>query len=506
LGMLQPEGEPDGARVAARALGELPASAARAEGLRLAMMRRHEPGTHGYRMSASILSAWGESPEALQVALDELQHPDASLQDVAVAARHHPELRRKLRDLMCPLTVSLRRRYYQLRFESGLGLTQPDQRFEADPMAAAAAASAWVLAAEPSQREEIVATCVQDLRAPYGPQNPRSQAGLCGLLELDALEHFAEQHIGDRLLQIDVIGFPSPNWWITSRLAAKFETALAAVPDLPGRLRMLGDDPHSFWAAMAPFAASRDSSLRRALLEYIRDAGIRGEPELLRFLAAVRPRSDELLQHLLDSVHTDVIDRSPSRDLLLTGCDVLAENFAGNESALDQLLERFGPPVSEGNLLALASIWPDHPKTLETFARAKGRVRLSHDVGARIALLFSPPAQAIDAFDQWLRYGETQGRLIAPPTIATLRRLARDPGFTAELRRAVLGSDQPSLLASGARLLAASGNLDPDATTSLWDRCRTALDGSQAYVLALDVLAGRVRPLGWSLRGALSRS
>jgi len=91
------------------------------------------------------------------------------------------------------------------------------------------------------------------------------------------------------------------------------------------------EDVHGSRDAIAPFAATHPAA-REACLAFVGERGTGGRPNLLRFLAAARPASDELLQALLAAVDGAIVDRSFARDALLISADLLAEHFGSRTS------------------------------------------------------------------------------------------------------------------------------------------------------------------------------
>jgi hypothetical protein len=323
-------------------------------------------------------------------------------------------------------------------------------------------------------------------------------------MELDALDRFVGLTWGeDQILSVDAFAPMGTNWWIASRLAEKYETAAAAVPDLPQRLHLMGDSDNQFWSAVAPFAA-RDP-LRAAVLQWVRTNGLQGEPELLRFLARTRPRSDELLNALLSQLPGFISDRSPDRTLRLDTADILAEQFFGDDAAFSRVQAQIEGRLDEGGLLAMSAAWPTRAVTQKLFQAARQQeMRVSHDGLVRIRLAIAPAMEAVHGLRQWLDYGAFQGWLAKPPAAVLLRRAASDSDFRDALVTELRPDGHPSLLCTGITLLGATGHLVGDVRDMAEGLVTGAFRGSHADVLGMDVLGGRVRPLAWCLHEALN--
>ncbi len=478
----------------------------RAEAFEVGWGRRHEPQEFGDSI-AEVLLTFGEEPRVRALALERLGSPDATLQlrAISLAGRHFAEVREAVRRIAVPLPVELRRRLTQRLFErehGGAGITAA-WRLECDGMAAAAAASSTATAVSPPGRTALVEEAVDALHARKLDREVQGQAGFCALLELGEVARFAEQRFGhDPNLALWIeFGVFKRNWWMAARVAARFEAVRAALGDEMPRRFHDDRDGHMFWAMLAPFAVQRPV-LRDTVLAFIREHGTAGSPELLRFLAAVRPRSRELADALIGAATGTVVDRTDARTTLLLAAELLAQHFAGDAEVLAALL-REGRPT-EGELLALAMGWHRTAEARARFDAAhRDRLPLSLDVGVRVNLLVGGSDAALEALCSWLPAGEGQGWLVAPPTTAALRRTVRDARFAEALRRRLRDGGTPSEVGSGARLLAAAGRLDRETRAVLEERCAAALTGDDTDLIGLDMVAEELRPLGWILWDAL---
>lgn len=187
---------------------------------------------------------------------------------------------------------------------------------------------------------------------------------------------------------------------------------------------------------------------------------------------------------------------------MLLSAQLLAQHFENDPEVLDRLLAE--NPSSEGALLALAMGWRQAPAAVErlrqVFAAGMG---FSRDVHVRLALIGLPVDSALQALCSWLPEGEGQDWLVAPPTTAALIRTTLDPEFARALRARVLENRSPSEVGSGAKLLAAAGQMDPDLRVILEQRAADALAGSDTDVIGLDIFEEALQPLGWMLWDAL---
>jgi hypothetical protein len=495
------------AAAALAALARRDDPAVRAEAFEIGWGRRHERPAFGAEVADVLLAYFGEEPRVPDLALERLDSPDAQLglRAIAQAGRHHAEVREALRRIAIPLPVELRRRLTQRLFERDRrdpSLTA-NWRLERDGMAAAAAASATAAAIPAPRRGNLVEEAVDALHARRLDREVEGQAGLCALLELGEIARFAEQSFGhdpNQPLWVE-FGVFRRNWWMAARVAAHFEDVRAALgEDMPQRFHVEREG-RGFWSTLAPFAM-QTPVLRDAVLAFIREHGTASSPELLRFLAAARPRSRELADALVAATKGAVLDRSDARTALLLAAELLGQHFAGDAEVLAAL--RQDSHSTEGELLALAMGWRRTPEARAAFdAASRDRLPLSRDVAVRLHLLIADSDEALEALCSWLREGEGQSWLVAPPTTAALRRTAGDARFAEALRRRIKDGAAASEVGSGARLLAAAGRLDRETRGALEARCAAALTGPDTELIGLDMIAEELRPLGWILWDAL---
>lgn len=481
----------------------------RRRALEVGLRRRSERPSSGPLVVDVLLSRYAEHPEVLDVATDELQTPGANLRAVALAAQHYPTLRVQLREMAVPLSVDLRRRLTQRLFEVRPAVATDSLaaswRLESDGMAAAAAGSARAALVAPADLRAVSAEAIVALHARKLDREAEGQAGLCVLLELGGASDFADQRFGhapDAQLWIE-FGPLRPNWWMASRVAAHFCELQSVFGNQLLSAFNADRHPHGFWSALAPFAAELPD-LRAATLEFVRQHGAGSYPELLRFLAAVRPGSRELADALLDAVTATVIDRSQSRTALLLAAEMLAAQFSTDDQTLEALCERAGQLPVEGQLLALAVGWRRDPRARKVFEQARRvPVVLSTDVWVRLQLMLAGYEEALDALSRWLTYGEGQSWLVAPPTSIALKRTAGDAHFAERLAERVRTTERPSEKGSGARLLASAGRLDSATSSALAGACEDSMAGSEADLIGLDIFAEELRPLAWTLWDAV---
>jgi len=428
---------------------------------------------------------------------------------LAQGARLSARLRGVLFEQLVPLSRTLRRRLAQRVFE-GAGDEPARQlmatwRLERDPSVSATAASAFA-AHRADPPVELMQEALAALHAPMARRDGERQAGLAALIELRELGQFATQRTrfdNSRGLSIGVADALESNWWLASRLASRWDQVQVALGD--SAIERLTDmsDLHGSWDAIAPFAAAHPAA-RKACLAFIRKQGTGGRPNLLRFLATARPRSDELMQALLEAVDGSITDRSFGRDTLLISADLLAEQFGSRGEPPGPLLERIGNWPSPGICLALATGWPHSEQLPGALDRLyQGSSIPPIDLNVRLHLAVAPAAQAAQVLADWLAYTAQQAPLNPPLPSILIRRVAQDDEFAHHLANEVVDGADATRLATYARVLSAAGRLQGTARSAARSACEEALEGTRVQAMAFDLLASESRPLGLALLEAL---
>jgi hypothetical protein len=329
--------------------------------------------------------------------------------------------------------------------------------------------------------------------------------GLAILIELGALDRFAEERSrwgAEDLLALDVNSYHDPDWSLGAVLASHWGELERALGDPAKRLGR--SEREGVWEIIAPFAASHPDA-RRACLEFVREHGAGEGPGLLGFLADARPRSRELLDALVGAVDGTVENRSPMRDALLVGSELLAEHFGGRREPPPELTGRIDPAPSAGILLSLALGWPGSEATRRAIAAHNAAPRrLPIDVDWRLHVALSAAPEAQRAIDSYLGYAAGQGHLIPPPPRVLERRTAGDEELAGRLVATIVAGDPtPGQLATYGRLLSGAGHLEGEVREAVEERCEAALHGDDVDVMAFDLLAAEIRPLGIALSEAL---
>jgi hypothetical protein len=458
----------------------------------------------------TLISHYSDLPRGEKLALSHLDDGGVPLSVLVQAARSQPSLHKPVFDRLVPLPQALRRRLAE-RLGRGAGTSEGARqtvagwRAEVSSAVASAAASADARRSSEQDKKGLIDTAIESLHSLRLPPQHDSYPGLAALIEYHAIDRFATERArwGDRdLLKLDLHAHYEPDWSLASLLAAHWGEIEASLGE-PGE-RLTRIDSHGAWELIAPFAAAHPQA-RQACLQYVREHGTGGRPNLIAFLADARPRSKELLSALVDAVDGTISDRSPMRDSMLLGSELMAKHFGGADNPPPALLARIDDYPSPGVLLCLALGWRRSNAAHEAIERHNSRPRpIPIDIEWRLSIALSSATDAEEAIAQYIEYASGQGRFVPPLPEILGRRLAADDEF-AHLMSAVVSEEgcSPGKLASYSRLLSSSGRLDRDIRDLLEQRCERALEDEDTDIVAFDLVARENRPLGLALNDAL---
>src|SRR5262249_42637463 len=103
--------------------------------------------------------------------------------------------------------------------------------------------------------------------------------------------------------------------------------------------------------------------LREEIVDFLESCPERtAAPNLLRFLARTKPRSQLLLEYCLGTLRVGQDGLDVSGPIGEIASALLGEHFTGNPRALEQVLTgRAGMSLYSRTVLALTEGWPDHP-------------------------------------------------------------------------------------------------------------------------------------------------
>ena len=460
----------------------------------------------------ALIEHFARDPRVRPLVTAAYQGETATIAAVARAYADDPEIRALVRRRATPLPAHLRT-LVATRLGEGAGDAAYAVELldgfldDADGTAAAAAGQAWVRRRRETDNpdeEKAVARAERGLHAQGPSHESTQQAALAVLFELGRLDVFAaatEQNRPEEAISVALTDYFQPNLVLARIVVEHWDKAERALGQLPAQ-RLTGFlIEMAFWNVISLFA-DQSPTARGATLSYTKTSKY-VTANLLRFFAAAHPRSDALFELCLRAVRGVIVDSSPSRDLIVTGAQLLGEHFGDDPRARERIVAAELPGTSL--VLTLAEGWPESDELhaiVEELEQTQTLPPLEVLVRARMAaapseLAYQTLRRLIERIEQNPLREEYGIDVIA-------KRIQRDPELATRLENTLAsGEARPSELASFPRLLASSGQLSDQARTGCEELLSRAIEGDLTHIVALDLVAGERRPLAFALLDAL---
>ena len=252
------------------------------------------------------------------------------------------------------------------------------------------------------------------------------------------------------------------------------------------------DDP---WRHFLVFA-DEYNSVREEAVERIRSSGeVPSCVEVLDFLGRVQPKGKLLLDCCLACVRGQAV----GWDVVHKAAELLGRDFAGDNDALQKLLEGSGPDwLPLPTVFALCEGWPDSQRFSD---QCKRFVRYRFDVGweFRIALRCAcgTSDQVLRELIKILRWKYVPHLRFVYERFSwlLLKRVKRDEPLQSLLTAKLRAAPTPNEKCTISRLLGSACGVDSDLRTWCLQEVEKQLGGSQLPEVGLDLLDGSVRPV-----------
>ncbi|EJU10119.1 hypothetical protein LH128_25573 [Sphingomonas sp. LH128] len=457
--------------------------------------------------SYPLYRSFSRHPQVRGLAIRQCGEPVAPLGAIAAGYGDDPEIRAILLRAAVPLPAELRSQLIEVAATAGSGtcletiLSNGMAESDADLRVRMVSAhhQRWH---EPQQVAADRAALLEAALIVSSDLEMRRGAALAGLVHTGGLTQLAGLIEGGKPLRLEIGGFlrkmPTLERLICERLA-DFEDAFGE--SLPERL----DAKVSGLSLPTILTRAPNSSpeARKALIAFAENDKLPRTPGALRALAAVRPRSELLLQRCWD-----VLDRSQhdNRWALYNGevALLLRDQFPDAANVREGIIERFERAPHE------------HAIVLAIYAPGTGLIpvpRISEHLGREFgdwatAIHASASQAPIDQFCQIMdamltRRWRSEFDCQHIVNVAILERFRKDP----EAERCVLdrlnASVHPSISGSAARYLAAAGKLAGPVQDPIKSLLQTLASSQSIPVAGLDAQAGEWRTLRVTLLDAL---
>jgi len=257
------------------------------------------------------------------------------------------------------------------------------------------------------------------------------------------------------------------------------------------------ENPSEFWGAMA-IVAVRNPRLQVELLDVVSsNPQFATIPEVLKSLAAARPKSAALIEHCIAAL--DSGDSWNWVERIETAARILAHDFEGDEAILERLL-RNQPPggLFSSRVIPLCLGWPEAPILERVYTESKSNPGLYQAASFYLSYTKAPSNEFLNILGEDLSEAcddRFYARFVVHPVLA---RLKRDDALAASLPKAIEDTVNANLKATVPRLLAETRGVDE--SLSNWCRAEIARQTrSMSPEFGYDLLARGIRSVTHSL-------
>jgi hypothetical protein len=321
----------------------------------------------------TLIEGFHRDPRVRQVAKESLESEFPPYSPIVRVYGNDAELRAMLRKRLSPLPDRLR-----LFIAQHLPAECPDQAFSIgllslygrekdEAVKCQASLSYWHLLKERGEvTGEMRERLARDIVCYGFEHQEQRQAAFCGLAtlgELDLMESARETSGEDRICAISLMVSSRANVPLL-RCSVEHWSEIRATfgEEACMRLNHRSNDWNGLWDQLSPHADAFPA-VREQILAFLESRPKRAaSPNLLRFLARTRQKSELLLEYCLGTLHVGQDGIDVGGVMGEVASSLLGEHFAGNARALDQVLAgRAGECFYGRTVLALTEGWPDHP-------------------------------------------------------------------------------------------------------------------------------------------------
>jgi hypothetical protein len=460
----------------------------------------------GWDILGYLIRLAPEDDRVRSLALDSLRQREPPWFSLAQTYGGDEEIRGRLIEHAAPLSTQNRSRGWQAlaplaERQTSVASMAASYPVEFDAPTATTMARAWARSAGTGeQRETMVDAAVAELHGGAPSWEGHAQAGLAVLLELERLDAYsrAEPFGEEKRFTVPLADYLNLNVEIASSVVDHWDEIVEEFGmDYASVFRGLGkDSDEDFWEAIAP-VADRNPKSRAALLEQLRERKSLSGTEL-SFLARTQPRTPGLLERCMQALGGESQRLS---DPGLIACEILAEQFSGDDELGERLLTEFEQTHSQLAFVALAEGWTSGPfRRALQHANDRG-FKMPYELIWRVHICHPDPQTAISGIDGFIEHGwRSDSWLVDAPVRLISKRLSGDPKVAAKACEKLTASDAaPSDSATYSRLLSKSIGVSEEIRGLLEDR-RLGASGRE---IGVDIVAGARRPVAHAIGDAL---
>ena len=460
----------------------------------------------GWDLLGYLIRLNPEDNRVRSLALDSLRQREPPWFSLAQAYGKDEEIRHRLIEHGAPLSNQNRSRGWQAlaplaERQTSVASMAASYPVESDGPTATTMARAWARSAgTEEQRERMVDAAVTELRGGGPRWEGHAQAGLAVLLELQRLDAYSrvEPFGKEKRFTVPITDYLNSNVEIASTIVDHWDEVIEEFgADYASVFRGLGkDSDEDFWEAIAPIA-DRNRKSRAALLEQLRERESLSGTEL-SFLARTQPRTPGLLERCMQALSGGSQRVS---DPGLIACEILTEQFSGDDELGELLLADFKQTHSHLAFVALAEGWTSGPFH-RAVQHAKDReLKMPYELVWRVHICHPDPQTVISGIDGFIQHGwRSSSWLVDAPVRLISKRLSGDPKVAARACEKLTVSDAtPSDSATYSRLLSKSIGVSDEIRTLLENRRH----GASGREIGVDIVAGARRPVAHAIGDAL---
>lgn len=469
---------------------------------------------------AGLVTNYSSDPRVQDLAKKDLSEREGNYAAVAWAYGNDEEIRNSIIEIACPLPVRLRSIIASCLGEVGLDETSAmsllrlyDHESDEEVKTLASISYHTRLRASQQDTSQAIETLSHDIVCYGFDHEERRRAAFCGLVILGRLDVMANarETIGDdRPCSISLAKMLSPNVPLVRHVLQNWDDIKAAFGDETwSRLSKNYSDSSLIWGELCMFAdeypAPRDEALRFLETRVERTT----QPNILRFLGRVRPKSRLLLEYCLKTLRIgeDQYDCS-ANDEVIEAAELLGTHFGSDQEVLKRIVSgNAARHIYEKVILALCEGWPDSEELGRIYEVVrKQKLPLSY---ATYFSLMSRKGSSKTMLGALMKLVSNSGRIhqryllgINRPVISRLR---TDDNLYAMLTEALQNELSPSSKATIPRLIGAGRGITPELRAWCTGEVDRQLRGQQSPEIGFDLLAGELRPVVHSLLDVLSQ-
>ncbi len=486
---------------------------------------RQEHNEYGFYQLRELAALCLSDQRVREIAKREALRPNGDYPAVASIYGQDDEIRKLLIELACPLPVPLRKLIASL-LGDGAGddefapplLRNYDQDNNDEVLTQASIAYHTRVKTSGIATDAALEKLSHDIVL-YGPNyKARRQAALAGLITLCRLELITtieepSNYLNDKHCCVPVAAKPYPNVPLQKLLLKNWSYLKEVLGDrrwkhLTSDFRR--DNRVTFWDSYCLLANDYPEAREEALAFLADNHTV--SPNVLRFIAQTKPKSELLLENCLRALSP--LEASRMRDVEIndTAAELLGAHFGGDPHALRRLLAKRRLPSVQEDLFderliaALCEGWPESKELDQIFNAAKEfQPQLSRQTYFQLICRKNRSRFIFERLLDVIREGEFDSYVrrlpIARPVI---RRLQTDDDLARLLTSHLIGDPSSSDKATIPRLLAAARGVPTELRQWCIQQSAKQMEEGSFPQTGFDLVSREVRPVVHSLFDVLA--